>query len=185
MNSQTFLDLIRRSSNLVTGLKYKNSPPEICSMDNCEIIIPTKLFTYSVIKEFFDGTYEKKERYLIKKYLKPTDRVLELGGGVGVVSCMTNKILSDPKAHIVIEANPNLIPTLETNRDRNNCKFKIIQCDPTSSGSGKLFVNKNAWASSTIKGQGEYINIPTRSWSYINKETGLDPTVLIMDIEGG
>ena len=39
--------------------------------------------------------------------------VVELGGSIGVVACVTNRLLKDRKAHLVVEANPLAIPHLE------------------------------------------------------------------------
>lgn len=76
---------------------------------------------------FMLGSYEVAECLLAKKYLSPDSAVLELGGCIGVVSCTANKLLSRPENHVVVEANPNLIPALTRNRDQNSCKFAVVQ----------------------------------------------------------
>ena len=40
----------------------------------------------------FKETYEEPERILIRAALHPTDRVLEIGGGIGFVSILCAKI---------------------------------------------------------------------------------------------
>ena len=45
------------------------------------------------------NTIEIVEQELVKKYVKPDDRVLELGARYGAVSVTTNKILNDKKKH--------------------------------------------------------------------------------------
>ena len=52
--------------------------------------------------------------------------VIELGGSIGVVACITNCLLADPAKHIVVEPNAALIPLLEENRRRNDCGFTIL-----------------------------------------------------------
>ena len=49
---------------------------------------------------YFD-IYEAPERALAHKWIHPDSSVLELGGCVGVVSCVVNKLLDQPKNHVV------------------------------------------------------------------------------------
>ena len=72
------------------------------------------------------GDYEAEERELIRSYLRPEDSVLELGACIGAVSCTTNKLLADKSRHVVLEANPKLIPMLEHNRNVNGCGFTVL-----------------------------------------------------------
>lgn len=75
---------------------------------------------------FLLGSWEMETRYLIKKYLPDNLPVIELGACVGVVSCITNRRLRNPELHLVVEANNNCLPMLRQNRQKNNCRFKII-----------------------------------------------------------
>jgi len=151
---------LKRSLNTITGLKNIKSPPDKCVIDGCEIGIPTDLFSFNVIEEFVSGNYELQERKLITKYIKSSDRVLELGGGVGAVSCMLNKKLADQSKHLVIEANPELIPILEHNGINNNCRFKTLNCIPIKSSNGKFYLKHNAWAGSNVRKSKKCITVP-------------------------
>ena len=73
----------------------------------------------------FFKKWEEHERHVIDSYLRPDLPVVELGGCLGVVSCHINKKLDRPERHVVIEANPGVLPTLEKNRELNNCRFVI------------------------------------------------------------
>jgi len=75
---------------------------------------------------FFDFVYEKPEREALERYLKPELPVVELGASIGVIACLTNKRLSDPQRHVVVEANPDLLRLLVENRERNACRFSIM-----------------------------------------------------------
>src|SRR5262249_33016995 len=72
-----------------------------------------------------DGSYEREERMLIERFLPADLPVIELGGAIGVVSCFTSRKLARPEQHIVVEANPSLIPTLSLNRDLNHGRFAV------------------------------------------------------------
>lgn len=64
-------------------------------MEKCEIEVPKELTTRTYRGCFMTGDYEAEEISLIKRYLKPDDRVLELGACIGAVSCVTNKLLNE------------------------------------------------------------------------------------------
>lgn len=75
---------------------------------------------------YYPDTYEKQERDLVKKHFDGSERVLEVGCYVGVVSCLINNIIKDKEAHIAIELLDRYAGLLEENRKTNNCKFKVI-----------------------------------------------------------
>lgn len=76
--------------------------------------------------ELLRGDYEGFERHAVRQFVRREYPVVELGGCIGVVSCITNRILDNPKAHVVVEANPLAIPNLQENKSLNNCGFEII-----------------------------------------------------------
>jgi FkbM family methyltransferase len=71
------------------------------------------------------GIYEIPERELAQRHIDRTLPVVEIGGSIGGVACTTNRILVNPCAHVVIECNPFILPTLKQNRDSNGCCFAI------------------------------------------------------------
>jgi len=75
---------------------------------------------------FMFDRYERPERIALREFLDPSAPVIEFGGNIGVVSCVVNRRLTNPENHIVVEANPELIPYLERNRKINNCRFQIV-----------------------------------------------------------
>src|SRR5580698_4591709 len=80
----------------------------------------------STLIELFTNKYEAAERQAVARYLRRDIPVVELGGSMGVVACVTNRLLKDPAAHVVVEANPLVIPQLELNRALNRCQFEIV-----------------------------------------------------------
>src|SRR5712671_5551015 len=96
--------------------------------DDCTFVIPKDLTTRTFRACFWHGSYEKEERELITRWVRPADRVLELGACLGIVSCVTNKLLADKSRHVVVEANPFCIPTLRHNKELNQSGFRIEHC---------------------------------------------------------
>lgn len=70
-------------------------------------------------------SFEKNEILFAEKYLHRDLPLIELGGCTGVVACITDKMIRN-QHHIVVEANPYIIPVLEQNKKTNNCNFSII-----------------------------------------------------------
>ncbi len=70
---------------------------------------------------------EHIEQGLAKKYIKPEDRVLELGARYGSVSIITNQIVNDKETHYVVEPDASVWNALENNMKANNCSFNIIK----------------------------------------------------------
>jgi FkbM family methyltransferase len=94
-------------------------------LDGCTFSVET--IPDSLTKLFLlDGRYELPERRAVKQHLRRDLPVIELGGALGVVACVTNKLLTDPTAHVVVEANPLAIPPLTLNKEANHCAFKIV-----------------------------------------------------------
>lgn len=92
-------------------------------IDGCIFSVSDPLITTGLKGRFLTARYEPSERYAVRRFVSGRTPVVELGGSLGVVACITNCKLADPTRHVVVEANPDLIPILERNRELNNCRF--------------------------------------------------------------
>lgn len=143
-----------------------------------------------LLLEFFKGLivvdlYEKDEREVIEHYLPGDEPVIELGASIGVVSCMVNSKLKFPAKHVVVEANPVLIPTLQKNRDINGCQFAIIEAAIGYGGETvTFFSNGMSLVGSIYLGGGEKWEVPTTTLQSVAENAGFDRFTLICDIEG-
>jgi FkbM family methyltransferase len=71
---------------------------------------------------------ELPEQMMIFNYLdKHSTGVIEFGGNIGRSSIIINKLMKNPEHHVVFESDPNNAKILKMNRDKNQCKFKIIE----------------------------------------------------------
>jgi len=116
--------------------------------------------------------YESTEVKQAKQYIKPDDRVLELGARFGGVAVTTNKILKDKDQHYVVECDPSVWDTLEFNKNNNNCSFNIIKGTISRKKQG---ISGKSWATHTV--QDEESNIPNYPLPLV------DFNVLIADCE--
>jgi FkbM family methyltransferase len=131
--------------------------------------------------------YEEVERRLVPKYLDPGLPVVELGGCIGVVACITNRLLKNPGRHVVVEANPLVIPFLKETRDGNHCQFEILN---EAIAYEQPFVtfgpNLNFCANSLKKkgGAEASVTVPATTLRDIVSKRAFDRFTLICDIEG-
>jgi FkbM family methyltransferase len=132
------------------------------------------------------GRYERSERELLRLYLDPALPVVELGGGLGVVSCVTNRRLAQPTRHVVVEANPSLIPELERHRAWNDARFSIVHAAIGYSGSGStvLRVTDDFLAARVDGSTGEVQVVPEQTFAGIVAAAGFDTCTIVCDIEG-
>ena len=64
--------------------------------------------------------YETEEAHLVQRYLKPDMNVLEFGGSIGVVSCLTRTRIGRNAHQIIVEANPQLARVCESECSANS-----------------------------------------------------------------
>src|SRR2546426_10596379 len=95
--------LVELGGNRVTtdGLTFSLDTPGITTRDKSLVYL---------------GRHEVPELALVHAHLVADLPVIELGGGMGFVSCYTTRKPPHPRAPIVVEGNPELIPTLNINR---------------------------------------------------------------------
>lgn len=132
--------------------------------------------------------HEMEERELAKRWVPSDIPIVELGGGLGVVSCLANRKLNDPSQHVVVEANPEMVPVLTRNRDLNRCRFVIInRALGYDADTIRFAVDGEFVASSTVEtnAPAKLINVPTISVETVMAEHCLDEAGIIADIEGG
>lgn len=160
---------------------------DLVALESCTFRVSHPAITTAMKSPFLLGGYEKAERDILKKYLNPNIGVIELGGSVGVVACLTNKMLSVPQKHVVVEANPDLIELLHDNRDRNRCTFTILNRAVAYGGDEISFYQDASCflASSVQVKTARPVTVPTTSLRQIIKEHDIDTCTLICDIEGG
>ena len=127
--------------------------------------------------------YEGDEMKLISRYLESDDSVLELGGCLGVISCLINKKLNKPKNHVVFEISPINFEYLKKNKLANGCKFKCVN--------GLISLNNDVFfdeSNNFLSGKKDNSN-GKRVQNIINPNNlsifNIQFNVLVMDIEGG
>lgn len=134
------------------------------------------------------GHYEKQEAAALSQNLLPEDRLLELGAGLGFISCKAAQTI--PAGNItLVEANPKLIPVIHRTLELNGCTEATVLHGAVSAGPGReagaFYVGPNFMAASLAKeGRGNFteVSVPVLDFSEVLGRAR--PTVIIMDVEG-
>jgi FkbM family methyltransferase len=146
------------------------------------------IFTDPIIYSVVRGRYELSEAEAAKQLLRPDDRVLELGGGVGLISTIAAKLV--PQGQVVtIEANPRLVSFIERVHGLNGVRAECINAIAAGGeggGTAKFYLRKDFWVSSMSPEPADYVDavdVNVIGISVLVKQH--KPSVVIIDIEGG
>ncbi|WP_297763965.1 FkbM family methyltransferase [uncultured Muriicola sp.] len=170
---------------LFVGGFYFTHFKKVYKKNNLVIHIPYDLTDYVFRGRFVYNSYEEEEARYLSQYLPPKARVLELGACLGYVSCLTNQLLDDPTKHVVLEANPNLIPSLERNKKENHCAFHIENVVIANQKSIDFYVHDLIVGGSSKRTTQNKITVAGVDFAWIIKKYGFEFDTLILDIEGG
>ncbi len=66
------------------------------TLDGCQFSVDSPAIRTEAKSQIVDDRYERPEREMVKEFLDPALPVVELGGAIGVVACLTNKKLANP-----------------------------------------------------------------------------------------
>ncbi len=148
--------------------------------------IPRELTTLETRGEFLCNSYKAPERTLTRKYIAADAAVLELGGCLGIVACLVNRRLADPRRHVVFEAHPLIVPYLDANRMRNGCEFQVRQQIIAKAPAAAFYLRDPfIGGSSLLRPNDRQITVATTNVAEVESATGLRFDTLVVDIEGG
>jgi hypothetical protein len=93
------------------------------TLDRCTFDLSST--SLCIRSRFATGRYEAPERKLARELLDPALPVIELGGCIGVLGCIVNRMLREPRRHVVVEANGALLDAIERHRALNGAEFVV------------------------------------------------------------
>lgn len=157
-----------------------------------EVVLDGCTFSLAAVPEsatkllLLTNRYEVPERRAVGRYIRRDLPVVELGGSIGVVACMTNKLLKNPAAHLVVEANPLAIPHLRSNKESNHCEFEIIHRAIAYGSDSVTFRPSSEMYGNSITVPGDHppVSIETVRLSDLVHTRQFSTFSLVCDIEG-
>ncbi|WP_298837145.1 FkbM family methyltransferase [uncultured Roseobacter sp.] len=135
--------------------------------------------------------YEAGEIATLRQHLEPDDILLEVGGGIGMISTLAAGIVG-PENVTVVEANPELIPLIrETHALNDMTGVRVLSGigvpeAPEADAVVDFHLRDNFWASSLLppRPRETVRTVPVPLVGLNDVIRAERPTVLFMDIEG-
>lgn len=130
------------------------------------------------------GGYEREELRLIGAVLSPSDIVLEVGAGLGLVSAYCAKRIGSDRVY-ACEADPDLEPCIRETYHLNGVEPRLDMCAVASqSGRVTLFRDKHLVSSSVVRRRAgvQPVEVPGKALNYLVGK--IRPTLLVVDAEG-
>ncbi|MEM6759100.1 MAG: FkbM family methyltransferase [Pseudomonadota bacterium] len=143
------------------------------------------------IRRINAGRYEGDELAGALSVIRPGERVLELGAGLGIVGAVIARN-AQPAAVLSFEANPNLIPHIRALHAENGLedvielRQQVLLAGPNPPAHMTFHVRNSFLGSSLIEKENRQstpVDVPTARLSEVMD--GFAPDILVMDIEGG
>ena len=140
----------------------------------------------SAVRDLYNGTYEGGELKPLRMFLRPSDVVMEVGTGMGFVTCFAARIVGDQQV-FTYEANPANEPHIRENFRLNGLEPRLTIGMLTSSDEpeSSFFVEDQFWNSSALRRSGDAVEVRTPNIPLHDEVRRVSPTCLVCDIEGG
>lgn len=169
--------------------RIKAMSDEIVVINDIKLPIDRKHLSEKMVDVLKSGRFEKEEASALNGLFKPGDRVLEIGCGIGFVSCLMAR-RKRVDALLAIDANPSCVDyasrVARLNGVEDKCEFRcgVVDHNVENGSEVDFFVHRDFWASSMkpSKNTVKQIKVPVFDAASIVSE--FKPTILVCDIEG-
>jgi len=145
-----------------------------------------------VVMGIATGLYEKPEIEGLSRVLRPGDRILELGAGLGVVTAISSRAVGAKGAILAFEANPKLLDDTKTfllKHGVTNVELRgsVLVPQATEGETREFHVSRVFAVSSLVAhvGSTRHKTISVKAETANDVIADFAPNVLICDIEGG
>ncbi len=145
--------------------------------------VPLRIMQPDLWRSLFHGYYETNEIAALQYAVSSGDTVLEIGAGIGFISCFVRTKLQ--AAHVIaVEADPDLIPIIAHTHEINGTAADILNFAVAAADGDVEFNRQPAFWASSLVGLpgGTPIRLRARALQDVLEE--IDPDVLIVDTEG-
>lgn len=136
-----------------------------------------------VRRQLLRGDYEYAERRLLRDLLRPDDRVVELGAGIGAVGLLAAKLVGDENVWSY-EGNPALRAVIESNHARNRLRPGLDMRVVTLTGAPVTFFVTDMMLSSSLSRRDNARGVEVQGVAMAEVLQMHRPTVLVLDVEG-
>lgn len=165
--------------------RYRNAMrTERVDVEGVTLLATSPLISDKIRRRIYQGAYERWELELVGRRLESSDRVLELGAGLGAVSALCARRIGSDRV-VCVEGNPALEPLIRANHAANGVSPRLrIGLVARESGEGMLYVDEHVTGSSTTRRDGSWEGVPVPALGIADLLTEHRPNFLIVDVEG-
>jgi FkbM family methyltransferase len=154
------------------------------------LYLPDEALKGNLERALSSGRYENHEADALLLHLRPGDRMLDLGAGLGFICALAAGVLGEA-AVMGVEAGPETVKLARRNLAANGYPgVKVLKGAVVGAGEGEVeFGQRPAFWASALKGPegwpetAEVIRVPARPIGKLLAKFA--PTVISCDIEGG
>jgi FkbM family methyltransferase len=159
--------------------------PSVANLNGVDLVLTDPVINEAMQAEIARGQYEQEEVKLADTYIKRDMDIVELGAGIGFVSCYIDTTTDADHSHIAVEANKDLLSLVEDHRNYNRCEFELVHAAySTQEGSVYLSVDGSFWNGSLYRKGDTLGPIGTTTIRQLVDRFDLSDIALIVDIEG-
>ena len=164
--------------------RFEERPDGLLDYDGVLIDPGDQLIGEQVRRLLRAGWYERQEAEIVRRHLSSDVDVVELGAGLGYISCVIDGMLSSPRTHVAVEPNPEILPLLEKTKELNGAGYVVEEgAYGATSDTVSLDAEGDYWSGRTQPG-GCYDTTPTVTLQELRRRHDLTTFSLVMDIEG-
>ena len=154
------------------------------------LYVPEAALKGNLERALSSGRYENHEADALLRHLRPGDRMLDLGAGLGFICALAAGVLREG-AVMGVEAGPETVRLARRNLAANGfAGVKVLKGAVVAAGEGEVeFSQRPAFWASSLRGpdgwpeKAEVIRVPARPLGKLRAKFA--PTVVSCDIEGG
>lgn len=154
------------------------------------LYLPETALKGNLERALSSGRYETHEADALLLHLRPGDRMLDLGAGLGFICALAARVLGE-EAVVGVEAGPETVKLARRNLAANGFPgVKLMRGAVVGAGEGEVdFGQRPAFWASALQGPGgwpenaQVIRVPARPIGKLLAR--FQPTVISCDIEGG
>ena len=180
--------MIRRRNQLVVDLASASFPQEQCLNISGVIVPPDATVITPLIRQaMLDGRFETEEASQIPAIVRPGDRVLEIGAGIGFISTLLAREQRVARV-IAVEANPNLLAYMTRLHGVNHVRKvrrlnAVLTNEPVESAT--FYLRRDFWMGSLSPVPNPYhdtVEVPTHNLDRLLRDEGIN--LVVCDVEG-
>lgn len=167
--------------------------PEQIEIDGVNIPLNKSPLSPQMRRRLMKGLYETAERELGRIFIRPGDQILEIGASIGIVTCILARSAGDHGRIVSVEPDVSLRPHFERQLDLNGIRVELLQvlCCPVWKQPVPETLRSRSFLPSMNNLSGRVVNANSADTEtrWITAEeicfkTGLEPTAMVVDIEG-